>query len=146
MLLKIKTFLNTHLLDCEVLVDVVTDVSDNIIKVDQSSPTVPADIVTTPLRPDIVVIQRRERKIKLVELTVPFESNFLAAMERKAERYSPLVADIEAKGYKCQFFSIEVGSRGIAGPGTLKNEGNQWGYLKRCEGLGEDSYPNCAQV
>ena len=120
-LLKLEAFLSDHVQDSQVFVDVVTDVSKNVILVDQSKQTVPLDIVQTPLRPDIVIVKRGERKVILIELTIPFETNFVAASVRKAKRYAPLVADIEMSGYKCEFLSFEFGSRGIPGPGTFKN-------------------------
>ena len=121
-LLKLESFLNGHVAEgSQVYVDVVTDMSNNVIMVNQSKQTVPIDIVSTALRPDIVIVNRDERHVILLELTIPFELNFVAASVRKADRYASLIADIEANGYKCDFFSFEFGSRGIAGPGTFSN-------------------------
>ena len=45
--------------------------------------TIPADIITTSQRPDIVQLNRKEKKIALLELTVSFEKN---THVRKASR------------------------------------------------------------
>ena len=82
--------------------------------------TVPSDILITSLRPDIVIVRRAIKHISLLELTVPFESNIAKAQERKADRHSPLVAGLQEVGYKCDFFSLEIGSRGIAAQGTCR--------------------------
>ena len=75
----------------------------------------------TSLRPDIAIINRAMKKISILELTIPFETNILKAQERKAAKYAPLVAGLQEGGYTCSFFSIEIGSRGIAAHGTGKS-------------------------
>ena len=46
--------------------------------------TIPADIITTGQRPDIVLINRKEKQIALLELTVSFEKNIDSANIRKS--------------------------------------------------------------
>ena len=75
--------------------------------------TIPSDIVVTVERPDIVIIDRKERVVEIGELTVPFEPNLESARKRKEEKYAYLVADIESKGFKCTLTCFEVGSRGL---------------------------------
>ena len=58
-------------------------------------------------------------RIDLVELTVPFETNIDKAHSRKQSKYADLVEDINQKGYNCQLYCVEVGSRGLI---TTENE------------------------
>jgi hypothetical protein len=48
--------------------------------------TIPADIITTGQRPDIVLINRKEKQIALLELTVIFEKNIDSVNIRKSSR------------------------------------------------------------
>ena len=74
--------------------------------------TIPHDVYVTNLKPDIVIINKSTHEVIIVELTVPFESNLQDAHDRKLNKYSDLVNDLEMLGYKVQLFCIEVGSRG----------------------------------
>ena len=58
------------------------------------------------------------KEIKIVELTIPFECNFKKAQESKAIKYAPLLAGLQEVGYKCSYFSIELGARGVISYGT----------------------------
>ena len=61
---------------------------------------------------DLVLLNRNEKTICLLELTCSFESNSQAANIRKSLRYSTLKTDLEENGYKCFLVPFEVGSRG----------------------------------
>ena len=78
--------------------------------------TIPADIITTLSRPDLVIIDRASTptEVLLYELTVPYEraENTQNAHTRKNNRYSPLVDDIKDRGFKCSHVAFEIGSRG----------------------------------
>ena len=74
--------------------------------------TIPADIVTTGQRPDIVLINRKDKKIALLELTVSFEKNAESAHLRKASRYHDLTQDIKKRGWLAECLPFEIGSRG----------------------------------
>ena len=60
--------------------------------------TIPADIITTLQRPDIVIINRSKKKIVLFELTVSFEKNADSANLRKSTKYIDLTSDIRSNG------------------------------------------------
>ena len=72
----------------------------------------PADILVTGQRPDIVMINRSEKKIALFELTVSFEKNAEAANLRKTRRYMDLASDLKNKGWSAENIPFEIGSRG----------------------------------
>ena len=74
--------------------------------------TIPPDVLVTQSRPDLVLLNRNEKTICLLELTCSFESNSQAANIRKSLRYSTLKTDLEENGYKCFLIPFEVGSRG----------------------------------
>ena len=74
--------------------------------------TLPPDIITTDQRPDIVIINRQEKKIVLFELTVSFEKNADAANARKTRRYIDLTSDINKNGWTAENIPFEIGSRG----------------------------------
>ena len=74
--------------------------------------TVPLDIVPTTQRPDIVVLNRTDRRIVLFELTVPWDSNIGNAHQLKTDKYAALVSDLETAGYRVYLFCFEVSVRG----------------------------------
>ena len=76
--------------------------------------TVPSDIIITNQRPDLVILNRKDSSITLVELTIPFETNIQQAQERKVARYDTLIQDInDSSNVKAQLITIEIGSRGL---------------------------------
>ena len=78
----------------------------------------PFDITITTLRPDIVLWSTTEKRVLLVELTVPWEQNIQEAYERKKARYADLVAECQEKGWRATTYPVEVGCRGYVGHST----------------------------
>ncbi len=74
--------------------------------------TVPIQCTSTTLKPDLCIFWPQERKIIIIELTVPFEIYINKAHERKSNKYAPLVSDIEDRNYEVNLVCLEVGSRG----------------------------------
>ena len=78
--------------------------------------SIPASIMTTEQRPDMVILDRRNspNTIHMIELTVPFDSvtGIKKAQERKELRYAGLVEDIRGTGLGCYLHTLEVGARG----------------------------------
>ena len=71
------------------------------------------NIVTTTLRPDIVIWSEKQRAIIMIELTVPWETRCDEAHERKAEKYAHLVEECREKGWQAWPFPVEIGARGF---------------------------------
>ncbi len=71
-----------------------SDLPDHNSKCDIS--TVPTDICVTTQIPDIVMINRPHTIAILIELTVCFETNFERSAQRKENRYSSLLNDIQS--------------------------------------------------
>ena len=66
----------------------------------------------TDFRPDIVV-SHRDSTVEFIELTVPFESNWKAAHDRKTNKYAALLDQAKAEGLLPTLSCIEMGSRGL---------------------------------
>ena len=79
---------------------------------DQNGSTIPPDILLTTSRPDLVILNREDKKIFLLELTCSFESNVDSANITKTLKYTQIKQDIEDKGYTCILLPFEIGSRG----------------------------------
>ena len=79
---------------------------------DLNGSTLPPDIVQTTSRPDLVIINRHEKSVQILELTCSFESNIEMANARKTVKYTQLKNDIEDMGYSCALIPFEIGSRG----------------------------------
>ena len=75
--------------------------------------TIPPDILVTPEKPDFVIINRLIKHITIIELTCPWEERLDEARRLKTEKYTPLVTDIQQKGFSVEYFPLEVGARGI---------------------------------
>ena len=86
--------------------------------------TIPQDILTVSgsgSKPDLVIINRRDRKIVIMELTSPLEGNIEAAYQRKMTKYTPLKLDLEEKGYSVSLVPFEIGSRGYVSQRNREN-------------------------
>ena len=78
--------------------------------------TVPSDLVATGQVPDIVLLDKTNKKIMLLELSCPFDSSarsFKAAKDRKTDRYERLTLDLKELGYTALNTPLEIGSRGV---------------------------------
>ena len=83
----------------------------------------PMQIVTTRLRPDIIIWSESPKMVVMVELTVPWEERMAEATERKRGKYQELVEQCQEQGWRAWCLPVEVGARGFAG-------GSLWRTLK----------------
>ena len=97
------------------------EVYSDISGLDVNGGTIPPDVLVTQSRPDLVLLNRNEKTICLLELTCSFERNAEAANLRKSLRYTTLKNDLEDSGYKCLLVPFEVGSRGYISSATKSN-------------------------
>ena len=97
------------------------EVFSDIAGQDINGGTIPPDILTTQFRPDLVLLNRQQKTICLLELTCSFERNAEAAFIRKSMKYATLKSDLEDKGFKCFLVPFEVGSRGHIRKSTKSN-------------------------
>ena len=73
----------------------------------------PTHIAATDLRPDIVWWNDDQKTIKLVELTVCFETSYEAGITRKEDRYHDLIAETRKARYTSTLITAEMGSQGL---------------------------------
>ena len=76
--------------------------------------TIPPSMTVTPLKPDIVIIDKKEKKAMIYELTCPFESNIHKQHNYKSDKYAHFETDV--KQYHTKVVAFEVGSRGLLTP------------------------------
>ena len=106
------------------------EIYSEISGLDINGGTIPPDILVTTSRPDLVLVNREDRKIYLMELTCSFEQNIQAANLRKTIRYTSLKSDIEQAGYTCILIPFEIGSRGHVTKSNRANIVNTFGTNK----------------
>ena len=90
----------------------------------------PSDIVETRLRPDLVIFSRSAKTVLWWELTVPSEERIAESHELKLDRYNSLQAEIQAKGWCCYNFAVEVGARGVVAK-SLESAARRVGFRGR---------------
>ena len=92
----------------------VLDESDNWeMSVDLGKKLVFPNIVQTTLRPDIVIWSTRDKRLMMIELTVPWESRCDEAYERKRAKYAELQNQCIERGWRTWLLPVEVGARGF---------------------------------
>ena len=74
---------------------------------------VPVEVADTNLRPDILLISDSEKKMGIVELTVPSEERIEVSGELKRSKYAGLQEQGRKKGWVVQVWAVEVGCRGF---------------------------------
>ncbi len=82
--------------------------------------TVPVDITVTAQKPDLVIVNRHDKTVTILELSVPFELNIESTHQRKINRYQNLILDIESEGYHVKYYALEIGSRGYISPENIQ--------------------------
>ena len=90
--------------------------------------TVPIDICVTSQRPDLVLVDRENRKLIMMELSIPFETNIDSTHAIKVERYRQLITNIEENNYDINYYPIEIGSRGLI---SKENEARLKSFFKK---------------
>ena len=85
--------------------------SDWKLQVDSKERLVfPQEVVTTTLRPDIVITSSATKCIILVELTVPCSKNPIRSKDKK---YDHIVTEAIQNGWQAHSFPVEAGCRGF---------------------------------
>ena len=81
----------------------------------------PHHLCPTNLRPDLVIWNDAKRTVMLIELTCPFEENFVDAAVRKHARYHDLATMARSEGVQCSVWPIQIGSRGMIDTDSLED-------------------------
>ena len=87
-------------------------------------------IVQTAQKPDLIVWNEEEKVMKMIELTVSWETNIDGAYNRKNERYEELCQRCEDEGWVTECLPIEVGAPGYIGR-RLPSLLNELGFNSR---------------
>ena len=74
--------------------------------------TIPPEVLVTSSRPDLVIHYPEANVIKIIELTVPFETNIEKEHTYKTNKYATLIQDIEDKQISSELTCVEVGCIG----------------------------------
>ncbi len=80
----------------------------------------PPEIITTNLRPDLILWSNSQKSLFIVELTVPWEAVIGEANERKRLKYSDVAAKAVQRGWQTQLLPVEVGCRGFVAMATTR--------------------------
>ena len=80
----------------------------------------PPEIITTNLRPDLVLWSTLQKLLFIVELTVLWEAAVGEAYERKRLKYSDIATKAEQRGWRAQVLPVEVWCRGFVATSTTK--------------------------
>ena len=80
----------------------------------------PSEVVTTRLRPDLIIYSTSTKRIVWWELTCPSEERISAAHELKLDRYSELQVECQENGWSCYNMAVEVGARGVVAESLIK--------------------------
>ena len=70
--------------------------------------TIPPDVLVTTLKPDLVIIDKKQKSIYIFELTVPGEMRIITAHKLKLEKYQHFQTDINT--LKVSVHPFEIGS------------------------------------
>ena len=79
----------------------------------ESEYSFPHHISPTNLRPDMVWWSDEVKEIRLLELTISYETVLEQAHQRKLAKYEDVVEEAMVQGYNVECFAVEVGSRGL---------------------------------
>ena len=74
---------------------------------------IPEDIISTRLRPDMIMYSRSSKQIAIAELTVPIEERVEISNELKRSKYAELEDAGRLNGWSVKIWAVEVGSRGF---------------------------------
>ena len=100
----------------------------------------PPELGETSLRPDLLIVDRTQRKLAIVELSVPAEENISVRHEKKMAKYQPLLRNVIetlGSGWSVEVVALEVGACGLqttslsAGFNALHRLGVLAGYERR---------------
>ena len=88
--------------------------SDWIMQVDiKKKLRIPDEVLTTKLRPDLILTSSQAKHLVIAELTVPWEERMQSAHEKKMNKYQEIVEESKLRGWSTSLFAVEVGCRGF---------------------------------
>ena len=76
----------------------------------------PPEICITVQKPDIVIIDKKDKSVHIFELTCPLEQHIEKRHLEKSNKYAHFVTDCSSGTMKCQVTCFEISSRGLITP------------------------------
>ena len=89
--------------------------------------TIPPEICVTPLKPDIVILNKHKKEMHIYELTCPLERNIEERHLYKQNKYAHFSTDITS--FKTSITAFEVSSRGFI---SKRNQSHLHSLHKLC--------------
>ena len=80
---------------------------------------VPSHIVSTRLRPDMLVWSDLEKIVYFIELTVPWEDRVEVANKLKKAKYTEMSGEAAQRGWSTRLRPIEIGARGFVAKSAI---------------------------
>ncbi|CAG9574796.1 unnamed protein product [Danaus chrysippus] len=74
---------------------------------------IPEDICASASRPDIFLFSRILKRVVMIELTVPWETNIPKDHTIKVNKYYELINELTRNRFVVDLYALEVGARGI---------------------------------
>ena len=87
-------------------------IKDHIVKPSDFIETHSPSFETQARRPDIILIDKQNGTVKIVEVQVPFDAFLKLSYQTKFEKYVPLSLEINALGFYTEIIVLIVGSLG----------------------------------
>ena len=78
--------------------------------------SMPPEICITVQKPDIVIIDKKDKSVHIFELTCPLEQHIEKRHLEKSNKYAHFVTDCSSGTVKCQVTCFEISSRGLITP------------------------------
>ena len=100
---KINTLLSKHA-QCEMI-------KDTILK-PQMFESEQENFVNHHTRPDIVIINKDEKEVTIIEISTPFDSFLETCYNQKFNKYLPLSLELNDLGFRSKIFVLVIGSLG----------------------------------
>ena len=95
------------------LVKTIKPADGRVIYADIEGYANPSTFTGEEYRPDILVTD--QNNIRIIELTVGFETNIEVNTKNKSDRYEPLIQQLKTTGYKVEYVNLVMGAIGTYG-------------------------------
>ena len=84
-------------------------VKDKVLKASDFCPN-SENFRSTNTRPDIVLINREDKEVIIIEISTPFDAFLGRCYSEKFNKYYPLSTEINALGFRTRIFVLVIGS------------------------------------
>ena len=85
---------------------------DSSLKPNNFDKDLSRDFASNCNKPDICLIDHENRKCKLVEVSIPFDSHIDLTYRKKFEKYFPLSLEVNELGFQTEIIILIIGSLG----------------------------------